>query len=197
MKLELPDLPYAADALEPHLSAQTFSYHHGKHHNTYVNKGNELLAEAGVDADNLEELVKKCAEKGGPLFNNVAQHYNHDFFWKCMSADGGGPPRGAVAEKIEQDLGGHDEFRKQFIDGGATQFGSGWVWLVSDGGTLKVVKTANANTPLTDGATPLIVCDVWEHAYYLDYQNRRPDFLAAFVDHLINWDFANANLARA
>lgn len=197
MKLELPDLPYAEDALEPHISAQTFSFHHGKHHNTYVKKGNELLADAGVDADNLEDLVKACAQKGGPLFNNVAQHYNHAFFWKCMTPNGGGKPSGAVADRIDQDLGGYDEFRKQFIDGGATQFGSGWVWLVADGGKLKVVKTANANTPLTDGATPLLVCDVWEHAYYLDYQNRRPDFLSAFVDNLINWDFANENLAKA
>lgn len=197
MKLELPELPYASDALEPHISAQTFSFHHGKHHNTYVNKGNELLSDAGIDADSLEELVKACAEKGGPLFNNVAQHYNHSFFWKSMKPGGGGQPGGAIADRIEQDLGGYDEFRKQFIDNGTTQFGSGWVWLVAEGGKVKVVKTANANTPLTEGATPLLVCDVWEHAYYLDYQNRRPDFLAAFVDKLINWDFANENLAKA
>ncbi len=197
MKLELPELPYAADALEPHISARTMSFHHGKHHNTYVNKGNELLAEAGVDAESLEELVRICSQKGGPLFNNVAQHYNHDFFWKSMKPDGGGKPSGAIAERIEQDLGGYDQFREQFINNGTTQFGSGWVWLVADGGKLKIEKTANANTPLTDGATPLLVCDVWEHAYYLDYQNRRPDFLAAFVDNLINWDFANENLARA
>ena len=197
MKLELPELPYASDALEPHVSAETFSYHHGKHHNTYVNKGNELLADAGVDADNLEDLVKACKKKGGPLFNNVAQHYNHDFFWKSMAPNAGGKPSGDVAKKIDQDFGSFDEFKKAFVDGGATQFGSGWVWLVSDGGKLKVVKTANADTPLTDGATPLAVCDVWEHAYYLDYQNRRPDFLNAFVDNLLNWDFVNENLAKA
>jgi len=197
MKLELPELPYAANALEPHISAETFSFHHGKHHNTYVVKGNELLADANVSADNLEELVKACAKVGGPLFNNVAQHYNHDFFWKSMKPKGGGAPTGAIADKINQDFGTFEAFKKAFVDGGATQFGSGWVWLVAEAGKLKIVKTANADTPLTDGATPLLVCDVWEHAYYLDYQNRRPDFLNAFVDSLANWDFAGENLAKA
>jgi Fe-Mn family superoxide dismutase len=197
MKLELPELPYAANALEPHISAETFSFHHGKHHNTYVVKGNELLADANVSVDNLEELVKACAKVGGPLFNNVAQHYNHDFFWKSMKPKGGGAPTGAIADKINQDFGTFEAFKKAFVDGGATQFGSGWVWLVAEAGKLKIVKTANADTPLTDGATPLLVCDVWEHAYYLDYQNRRPDFLNAFVDSLANWDFAGENLAKA
>lgn len=194
MKLELPELPYASNALEPHMSAETFSYHHGKHHNAYVVKGNELLEEAGIDADNLEDLVRKSAEVGGPLFNNVAQVYNHNFFWKSMKPNGGGAATGRIADKINADFGSFDNFKKQFIDNGVGQFGSGWVWLVLDGDKLKVVKTPNAETPLTTGAKPLLVCDVWEHAYYLDYQNRRPDFLTTFLDSLANWDFANENL---
>ncbi|GFZ79049.1 superoxide dismutase [Pseudohongiella nitratireducens] len=197
MKLELPELPYAANALEPHMSAETFSFHHGKHHNTYVVKGNELLADAGIDADNLEDLVKEAAKVGGPLFNNVAQVYNHNLFWVSMKPNGGGAPTGAIADKINDDFGSYDKFRDEFVNNGIGQFGSGWVWLVLDGGTLKVVKTANAETPLTAGATPLLVCDVWEHAYYLDYQNRRPDFLASFLDNLVNWDQANDALASA
>ena len=197
MKLELPELPYAANALEPHMSAETFSFHHGKHHNTYVVKGNELLADAGIDADNLEDLVKEAAKVGGPLFNNVAQVYNHNLFWVSMKPNGGGAPTGAIADKINEDFGSYEKFREEFTNNGIGQFGSGWVWLVLDGGKLKVAKTANAETPLTAGATPLLVCDVWEHAYYLDYQNRRPDFLASFLDNLVNWDQANEALASA
>lgn len=195
MKLVLPDLPYAANALEPHMSAETLGFHHGKHHNTYVVKGNELLADAGVDADNLEDLVRASAKVGGPLFNNVAQVYNHNFFWQSMKPAGGGAPSGAIADKINADFGSYDDFKKEFTAGGIGQFGSGWVWLVLDGGKLKIAKTPNAETPLTTSAKPILVCDVWEHAYYLDYQNRRPDFLAAFLDNLVNWDFANKNLA--
>ncbi len=194
MKLTLPALPYATNALEPHMSAETFSFHHAKHHNAYVVKGNELLEDAGISADSMEALVKACAEVGGPLFNNVGQCYNHTFFWNSMKPKGGGAPTGAIASKIDADFGSYDAFKKEFIAGGVGQFGSGWVWLVSDKGKLKVVKSANAETPLTSGATPILVCDVWEHAYYLDYQNRRPDFLASFLDNLVNWDFANANL---
>ncbi|MEX0738565.1 MAG: superoxide dismutase [Pseudohongiella sp.] len=195
MKLELPALPFAANALEPHMSADTLGFHHGKHHKTYVDKGNELLADAGVDADNLEDLVRASAKVGGPLFNNVAQVYNHTFFWNSMKPAGGGAPSGAIADKINADFGSYDDFRKEFVAGGVGQFGSGWVWLVLDGGKLKIAKTPNAETPLTTSAKPVLVCDVWEHAYYLDYQNRRPDFLAAFLDNLVNWDFANKNLA--
>ena len=196
MALELPALPYAKDALEPHMSAQTLDIHHGKHHNAYVVKGNELLAEAGIEGNNLEQLVLAVADKKGPLFNNVAQCYNHSFFWNSMSVSGGGQPQGAIGEKIDADFGSFTAFREAFINNGVGQFGSGWVWLVADSGTLKIVKTANAETPLTDGITPILVCDVWEHAYYLDYQNRRPDFLATFIDNLANWDFANQNLAN-
>lgn len=197
MTLSLPDLPYAKDALEPHMSANTLDFHHGKHHNAYVVKGNELLAEAGIEGDDLEELVKKTKEIGGPLFNNVGQVYNHTFFWNCLSPDGGGAPAGEIAAKIDADFGSYDNFKKEFVAGGVGQFGSGWVWLVADGGKLKIVKTANADTPLTDGMTPILVADVWEHAYYLDFQNRRPDFLSSYLDNLVNWDFANENLAKA
>ena len=197
MKLELPALPFASDALEPHMSADTFSYHHGKHHKAYVDKGNELLADAKLTASTLEELVIASAKVGGALFNNVGQHYNHSFFWNCLSPNGGGAPTGDIAARIDADFGSYDAFKKEFVAGGVGQFGSGWVWLVSEGGKLKVVKTPNAETPLTNGATPLLVCDVWEHAYYLDFQNRRPDFLTSFLDNLVNWDFANQNLSKA
>ena len=194
MKLELPDLPFGKDALEPHMSANTLDFHHGKHHNAYVVKGNELLEDAGLSADNLEALVIEAAKVGGGLFNNVGQHYNHSFFWNSISANGGGEPTGAIADAINASFGSFESFKKEFVAGGVGQFGSGWVWLVADGDTLKITKSANAETPLTDRLKPLLVCDVWEHAYYLDFQNRRPDFLASFIDNLANWDFANQNL---
>lgn len=195
MSLQLPELPFAKDALAPHMSADTFDYHHGKHHNAYVVKGNELLAEAGIDTSDLVQLVHETAKIGGALFNNVGQHYNHSFFWNSLSPEGGGAPTGEIAARIDADFGSLDEFKAQFVAGGVGQFGSGWVWLVERDGKLAIEKSANAETPLTTGAKPLLVCDVWEHAYYLDFQNRRPDFLASFIDNLVNWDFANANLA--
>ena len=195
MSLQLPELPFAKDALAPHMSADTFDYHHGKHHNAYVVKGNELLAEAGIDASDLVQLVHETAKIGGALFNNVGQHYNHSFFWNSLSPAGGGAPTGEISARIDADFGSFDEFKAQFVAGGVGQFGSGWVWLVERDGKLAIEKSANAETPLTTGAKPLLVCDVWEHAYYLDFQNRRPDFLASFIDNLVNWDFANANLA--
>ena len=194
MKLELPDLPFGKDALEPHMSANTLEFHHGKHHNAYVVKGNELLEDAGLSADNLEALVIEAAKVGGGLFNNVGQHYNHSFFRNSISANGGGEPTGAIADAINASFGSFENFKKEFVAGGVGQFGSGWVWLVADGDTLKITKSANAETPLTDRLKPLLVCDVWEHAYYLDFQNRRPDFLTSFIDNLANWDFANQNL---
>jgi Fe-Mn family superoxide dismutase len=157
-------------------------------------KGNELMEDAGLSADNLEALVIEAAKVGGGLFNNVGQHYNHSFFWNSISANGGGEPTGAIADAINASFGSFENFKKEFVAGGVGQFGSGWVWLVADGDTLKITKSANAETPLTDGLKPLLVCDVWEHAYYLDFQNRRPDFLASFIDNLANWDFANQNL---
>ena len=194
MKLELPELPFAKDALAPHMSADTLDFHYGKHHNAYVVKGNELLEGAGLKADCLEQLVMEAAKAGGGLFNNVGQHYNHSFFWNSISANGGGEPTGAIADAINASFGSFENFKKEFVAGGVGQFGSGWVWLVADGDTLKITKSANAETPLTDRLKPLLVCDVWEHAYYLDFQNRRPDFLASFIDNLANWDFANQNL---
>ncbi len=191
----LPTLPFAKDALEPHMSAETFDFHHAKHHNAYVGKANELIIGTGLENLSLEEIVKAAKTKEmGALFNNVGQHYNHSFFWNCLSPNGGGIPTGAIADKINTAFGSFDSFKTEFINAGIGQFGSGWVWLVDNNGTLEIVKTANADTPITDGMKPLLVCDVWEHAYYIDFQNRRPDFLASFLDNLVNWEFANSNL---
>ena len=195
MKLELPELPFAKDALAPHMSADTLDFHHGKHHNAYVVKGNELLEGAGLEAGSLEQLVMQAAKAGGGLFNNVGQHYNHSFFWNSISPNGGGQPTGSVADAINASFGSYENFKAEFVGAGVGQFGSGWVWLAAEGETLKIVKTANADTPLTEGLRPILVCDVWEHAYYLDFQNRRPDFLSSFLDNLVNWEFANQNLA--
>ena len=195
MSLQLPELPFAKDALAPHMSAETLDFHHGKHHNAYVVKGNELLADAGIEGADLEQLVHDTAKIGGALFNNVGQHYNHSFFWNSLSPNGGGAPTGDIAARIDADFGSYEEFKAQFVAGGMGQFGSGWGWLVEQDGKLAIAKSANAETPLTSGAKPILVADVWEHAYYLDFQNRRPDFLASFLDNLVNWDFANANLA--
>lgn len=200
MAFELPALPYAKDALEPHMSANTFSFHHEKHHNTYVVNLNGLVEGTDLEGKSLEDIVAATAgnpDKAG-VFNNAAQVWNHTFFWNSMKPNGGGAPTGDLAAKIDADFGSFDAFKDAFKAAGATQFGSGWAWLVvGDGGKLEVVKTPNAETPLTAGKTPLLTCDVWEHAYYLDYQNRRPDFLAAFLDNLANWDFAAENLANA
>lgn len=200
MAFELPALPYDKTALEPHMSAQTFDFHHGKHHNTYVVNLNNLVADSDFAGKSLEDIIQATAgdaSKAG-VFNNAAQVWNHTFFWNSMSPNGGGAPSGDLAAKIDEAFGSLDGFKEKFKEAGATQFGSGWAWLVvGDGGALEIVKTANAETPITQGKTPLLTCDVWEHAYYLDYQNRRPDFLAAFLDNLVNWDFAAANLANA
>lgn len=200
MAFELPALPYEKNALEPHMSANTFDFHHGKHHNTYIVNLNGMLDGSDLADASLEDIIKATAgdpAKAG-MFNNAAQVWNHTFFWNSMKPNGGGAPTGELAAKIDSDLGGFDAFKDAFKAAGATQFGSGWAWLVvGDGGKLEVVKTPNAETPLTQGKTPLLTCDVWEHAYYLDYQNRRPDFLAAFLDNLANWDFAAKNLANA
>lgn len=198
MTFTLPDLPFAKDALEPHMSAKTFDFHHGKHHNTYVAKANELTSGTDIADMELEDAVIAAHKSGGAVFNNVAQHYNHSFFWNCLTPQGGGKPGGALADRINQDFGSFEDFAKAFKEAGATQFGSGWAWLVCDkSGKLEVTKTANAETPLTEGKTPLLTCDVWEHAYYLDYQNRRPDFLATFLEELANWEFAAKNYEKA
>ncbi len=189
-------LPYDMAALEPNMSKQTFEFHYGKHHAGYVTNLNNLVKDTPMADMSLEDVVKGSfgdVSKAG-IFNNAAQVWNHTFFWKSMKPNGGGAPTGELAAKIDADLGGLDKFKEAFKAAGATQFGSGWAWLVNDGGTLKVTKTPNAENPLVHGQTPLLTMDVWEHAYYLDFQNRRPDFISTYLDSLINWDFAAANL---
>lgn len=189
-------LPYGDDALEPHISAKTIGFHYGKHHATYVAKANDLLKGSDLEGKSAEEIIKATAGKSekAAIFNNVAQAWNHAFFWKCLKPGGGGEPTGKLADMIKESFGSFDEFKKEFSAAAAGQFGSGWVWLVHDGGKLKVMKTANADTPLAHGITALFTVDVWEHAYYLDYQNKRPDFVQAVLDKLANWDFAASQL---
>ena len=199
MAFELPPLPYAKDALEPHMSARTLEFHHGKHHQAYVTNLNNMVKDTPMAKQSLEDIIRATAKDDSKtgIFNNAAQVWNHTFFWNCMKPRGGGQPGGDLAKRIEQSFGGFDKFRDEFKQAAATQFGSGWAWLVADGGRLKVTKTPNAVNPLSQGQTALLTCDVWEHAYYLDFQNRRPDFVQAFLDHLINWDFVAQNLAKA
>ena len=201
MAVTLPDLPYARDALAPHISEETLNFHHGKHHNAYVVKTNEMIAGTPHDNASLEEIIQDAAKGGAEtagLFNQSAQVWNHTFYWNSMKPNGGGKPTGAVANAIDEAFGSYDDFAAAFKQAGATQFGSGWAWLIAKGGKLEVRKTANADLPFTEaGVTPLLTMDVWEHAYYLDYQNKRPDYMGAFLDHLVNWDFANENLAKA
>ena len=195
----LPALPYGLDALEPHISRSTLEFHHGKHHAAYVTNLNNLVAGTDLESKSLEATVQAVASdasKAG-VFNNAAQVWNHSFYWQCMKPGGGGRPTGALADKINADFGSFEAFVEQFKTAGATQFGSGWAWLVLDGGTLKVTKTANADLPLAHGQTALLTMDVWEHAYYLDYQNRRPDYMTTFLEKLVNWDFVAANLTAA
>jgi Fe-Mn family superoxide dismutase len=199
MAIELPALPYDAKALEPIISANTLSFHHGKHHAAYVNNFNNLTKDSPLASKSLEEVIVEVAgdaSKAG-IFNNAAQVWNHTFFWHCLKPNGGGKPAGALLEKIEADFGSFDKFLEEFKAAATTQFGSGWAWLVLDKGTLKVTKTANADTPLAHGQIPLFTVDVWEHAYYLDYQNRRPDFVSAVLENLANWDFVAQNLNKA
>ena len=200
MAFTLPDLPYARTALAPHISEETLNFHYGKHHQAYVTNLNGLVKDTPLEKASLEEVIKDSAAdkaKAG-IFNNSAQVWNHTFYWHSMKPGGGGKPYGKVAELIDRDLGGYDNFVKEFKQAGATQFGSGWAWLSYKNGKLVISKTPNAETPLTEaGTTPLLTMDVWEHAYYLDYQNRRPDYIDTFLNSLVNWDFANQNLADA
>ena len=195
----LPALPYGLDALEPNISRSTLEFHHGKHHAAYVTNLNNLVAGTDLEAKSLEDTITAVAGDGGKagVFNNAAQVWNHSFYWQCMKPGGGGQPSGALADKINADFGSYEAFVEQFKTAGATQFGSGWAWLVLDGGTLKVTKTANADLPLAHGQKALLTMDVWEHAYYLDYQNRRPDYMTTYLEKLVNWDFVAANLAAA
>ncbi|TAN49701.1 MAG: superoxide dismutase [Rhodospirillales bacterium] len=197
MAFELPPLPFASDALEPHISARTFEFHHGKHHAAYVTNLNNLIKDSDLAAKSLEEVIKIAAAdlpaKQG-IFNNAAQVWNHTFFWNCLKKGGGGKPGARLLAMIDSDLGGFDKFKEDFKNAAVTQFGSGWAWLVLDGGKLKITKTANADLPLAHGQKALLTVDVWEHAYYLDWQNRRPDFVQCILDNLVNWDFVEANL---
>ena len=199
MSFVLPELPYAKDALEPYISAKTLEIHHGKHQQAYVTNLNNLLKDNLLAMKSLEEIILDAAKDSSKvgIFNNAAQVWNHTFYWNSMKPQGGGKPSGDLAKKIDADFGSYDKFVEEFKAAGATQFGSGWAWLVLDKGKLKVTKTGNADLPLAHGQTALLTMDVWEHAYYLDYQNRRPDYITTFLDKLANWDFAAANLKRA
>jgi len=199
MAHQLPELPYSLDALEPHISRNTLEFHYGKHHAAYVTNLNNLVAGTDLEAKGLEDTIHAVAgdaTKAG-IFNNAAQVWNHSFYWQGMKPNGGGQPSGALAARIDADFGSFDAFKEQFKAAGATQFGSGWAWLVLDNGVLKITKTPNADLPLAHGQKALLTMDVWEHAYYLDYQNRRPDYMTTFLDKLVNWDFVAANLAAA
>jgi Fe-Mn family superoxide dismutase len=199
MAYELPPLPYDHAALEPHISKRTLEFHHDKHHAAYVNNYNAAVKGTELDAQPLEAVIKAVAKDPSKvgIFNNGAQAWNHTFYWKSMKPNGGGAPTGELAKKIDADLGGYDKFVEAFKAAGATQFGSGWAWLVLDGGKLAVTKTPNADLPMTKGQVALLTMDVWEHAYYLDYQNRRPDYISTFLDKLVNWEFAAKNLSQA
>ncbi|KYG66979.1 superoxide dismutase [Bdellovibrio bacteriovorus] len=194
MPYELPPLPYEMNALEPHMSKETLEYHYGKHHKTYVDNLNKLVPGTEWEGKSLEEITKKAT---GPIFNNGAQIWNHTFFWNCLSPKGGGQPTGALAEAINANFGSFDAFKEKFSDTSVKQFASGWGWLVkTKEGKLEILSTSNAGNPMTDGKTPLMTCDVWEHAYYIDYRNKRPDFLGAFWK-LVNWEFVSKNFSNA
>ncbi len=200
MTFELPPLPFDKNALEPFMSAQTLDFHHGKHHNAYVVNLNNLIKDGhALSGKSLEEVIVASSKDSSMqgVFNNAAQIWNHTFFWNCLKPQGGGAPTGVIAEKINASFGSYEKFAEEFKNAALTQFGSGWAWLVANGNELKIVKTPNAETPLTGAHTPLLTVDVWEHAYYLDFQNRRPDFVQTFLDKLLNWDFVNANFANA
>ncbi|HUT43643.1 MAG TPA: superoxide dismutase [Desulfobacterales bacterium] len=196
MTITLPGLPYEKDALEPHINSRTLDFHHGKHHNAYVTNLNNLIEGTDLASETIEDIINKTVnddDKAG-IFNNAAQVWNHTFYWKSMKPNGGGLPTGNIANKIDADFGGYANFIEQLKNAGLTQFGSGWAWLVMKNGKLEMMKTSNADTPIAHGVKPLLTVDVWEHAYYLDYQNKRGDYLDAFIKNLINWDSVNSNL---
>jgi len=196
MAFKLPELPFAYDALAPHMSKKTLEFHHDKHHKGYVDKLNAAVDGTRYAGMALEEIIRETAKnsKERGIFNNAAQHWNHAFFWNCLSPDGGGKPQGALADRIKADFGSYDDFAKAFKQAATGQFGSGWAWLVLDNGALKVTATPNAETPMIHGQHALLTCDVWEHAYYLDYQNRRPDFVETVLKELVNWKFVAERL---
>ena len=199
MAFELPDLPYSYDALEPYMSSTTLHLHHDKHHQTYVTNLNNLIEDTDLKDSSLEEIVEASSKdpaKAG-IFNNAGQHWNHQLFWRVMKKGGGGQPGGELAKRIDDAFGNFESFKEKFKTAGVTQFGSGWAWLALDGDTLKVTKTSNADNPLPAGMIPILGIDVWEHAYYVDYENRRPEYLAAFLNHLVNWEEVEAELEKA
>ncbi len=196
MTFELPSLPYANDALAPYMSSETLDFHHGKHHQTYVTNLNNLVKDTDMKDSSLEEIVLKSSKDSSMagIFNNAGQHWNHILFWQCMKPNGGGSMPSELESRITSDLGGIDQFKEAFIQAGTTQFGSGWAWLAIDNGKLVVTKSPNASNPLVDGMKPILGCDVWEHSYYIDYRNKRPDYLKAFLDSLVNWEFVASQL---
>ena len=191
MAFELPPLPYAQDALAPHISPETLEYHYGKHHQTYVTNLNKLVECTEFENAPLEDVILKS---DGGLFNNSAQVWNHTFYWNSMSPNGGGAPTGAVADAIDGAFGSYDDFKAKFAEAATTQFGSGWAWLVDNGSGLEIMKTSNADLPMKHGAKALLTIDVWEHAYYIDFRNARPNYISTFLDSLVNWDFVAQNL---
>ncbi|MCF7878252.1 MAG: superoxide dismutase [Candidatus Omnitrophica bacterium] len=196
MFIRLPELPYAKEALEPYISAKTLEFHYGKHHAGYVEKLNGLIKGTQLAEETLENIIKKTTKDASQsaIFNNAAQVWNHSFYWQCMKKEGGGIPSGAIADKLKADLGGYDKFIEEFKKTGLGQFGSGWTWLVLKEGKLEVMKTSNADTPIAHDVRPLLTLDVWEHAYYLDYQNKRGDYIDSYIKNLLNWDFINSLL---
>ncbi len=194
--VEYPDLPYTPDALAPYISERTVAFHYGKHHQSYVEKANRLIVGTPHQRQSLEEIIRSSAEaKETAIFNNAAQAFNHSFYWNSLSPDGGGKPQGKIKEALEESFGGYDHFAEAFLQTATSQFGSGWTWLIVEGDKLTIQNTSNADTPIAMGKRPLLTLDVWEHAYYLDYQNKRGDYVQAYLEHLVNWAFAEANLA--
>ena len=190
MSFTLPPLPYAYEALQPYMSKETLEYHHDKHHQAYVTAGNNLLKDSGLEGKSLEDIVKGSFGKNAPLFNNAGQHYNHLHFWNWMKPNGGGDKiPGALEKAIVDGVGSIAKMKEDFIAAGVGQFGSGWAWLAVKDGKVSVMKTPNGENPLVHGATPILGCDVWEHSYYIDYRNRRADYVKAFLDHLVNWEY--------
>ena len=196
MTFQLPKLDYSKSSLSPHMSEETLDLHQGKHHQTYITNLNNLIKNSGLENSSLEEIVKKTSADPSKIgiFNNAGQHWNHILFWKCMKPKGGGALPGKLEKRINSDFGGVDKFKEQFIQAGVTQFGSGWAWLAIDKGKLIVTKTANASNPLVNNMKPILGCDVWEHSYYVDYRNRRPDYLKSFIENLVNWEFVESQL---
>ena len=196
MGIRHSNLPYDKSALEPHISAKTLEFHYGKHHAGYVEKLNGLIKGTALEKREIEDIIKETANDPSmsAVFNNAAQVWNHAFYWQCMKKNGGGAPKGAIADRIKTDFGSFEKFAEEFKNAGLSQFGSGWAWLALKEKGLEIMKTANADTPIAHGLKPLLTVDVWEHAYYLDYQNRRPDYLSVFINSLINWEFVNSLL---